>query len=135
MPKGITLANKVLDHLFGGATYSRASTVYIALYTVAPAADGTGGTEVSGGSYARVAIDNSVLAGNWTTATSGSKSNAKALVFPAATAGWGLVVAFALWDALSGGSMLYQGALVVPNNVQSGQTLTVDVGQLVISES
>ena len=45
------LENEILDHVLGGADYSRPATVYIALYTAAPT-DAGGGTEVTGGSYA-----------------------------------------------------------------------------------
>ena len=44
------LEDKVLDHVFGGNAYC-SSTLYVALFTVAPSDTG-GGTEVSGGAYA-----------------------------------------------------------------------------------
>ena len=44
------LEDKVLDHVFGGTAYTAPSTLYVALYTVAPTDTG-GGTEVSGGGY------------------------------------------------------------------------------------
>ena len=46
------LEDKVLDHVFGGTAYTAPTTLYVALYTVAPTDTG-GGTEVSGGAYAR----------------------------------------------------------------------------------
>ena len=46
------LEDKVLDHVFGGNAYTAPTTLYVALYTVAPSDTG-GGTEVSGGGYAR----------------------------------------------------------------------------------
>jgi alkylation response protein AidB-like acyl-CoA dehydrogenase len=45
--------NKVLDHVLGTTSYTKPTT-YVALYTVAPT-DSTAGTEVTGGSYARLA--------------------------------------------------------------------------------
>jgi hypothetical protein len=45
------LEDKVLDHVFGGNAYTAPSTLYVALYTVAPSDTG-GGTEVSGGEVA-----------------------------------------------------------------------------------
>ena len=42
------LEDKVLDRVFGGNAYTAPSTLYVALYTVAPTDTG-GGTEVSGG--------------------------------------------------------------------------------------
>ena len=46
------LEDKVLEHVFGGNAFTAPSTLYVALYTVAPSDTG-GGTEVSGGAYAR----------------------------------------------------------------------------------
>ena len=46
------LETKVLDHVFGGTAYTAPTTLYVALYTAAPT-DSGGGTEVSGGAYAR----------------------------------------------------------------------------------
>ena len=46
------LEDKVLDHVFGGTSYTAPGTLYVALFTAAPS-DSGGGTECSGGSYAR----------------------------------------------------------------------------------
>ena len=42
------LENKVLEHVFENSAYTAPSTLYAALFTVAPSDTG-GGTEVSGG--------------------------------------------------------------------------------------
>lgn len=102
------LENKILDHVLGGGDYTRPATVYVGLFTTAPSDTG-GGTEVSGGSYARVAVTNNAT--NFPAASSGSKSNGTAITFPAATANWGTVVAFGIFDASSGGNLLYWGWL------------------------
>ena len=60
MAKSVSYANTVLDSLFGSGT---PATLYIGLYSAAPDADGTGGTELSGGSYARAAVTNNTT--NW----------------------------------------------------------------------
>jgi len=49
------LENKLVDQLFRGQAYSFPTTLYIGLLTSAPS-DSSSGTEVSGGSYARVAV-------------------------------------------------------------------------------
>ena len=46
------LENKLLAHTFSNTAYTSPSTVYVALYTVAPT-DSSVGTEVTGGGYAR----------------------------------------------------------------------------------
>jgi hypothetical protein len=122
------LENKLLDAMLRAQTFSMPSTVYVALYTAAPTAAG-GGTEVSGGSYARVAVTSSLT--NWagtqgvgTTAassgTSGTTSNNAAITFPAPTAAWGSIVAFGVFDAATGGDLLFFGNLTTSKTVNSG---------------
>ena len=73
------LEDKVLDHVFGGTAYTAPTTHYVALYTVAPTDTG-GGTEVSGGAYARQTSTFTVSGTSPTTAT-----NAAAVEYPTAS--------------------------------------------------
>lgn len=52
---GDAYAKAVLDLKFGSGT---PATLYAALFTVIPSGDGTGGTEFTGGTYARIGITN-----------------------------------------------------------------------------
>ena len=131
MSKSDYLENKVLDHVLGGGDYTRPATVYVALYTSAPT-DSGGGTEVSGGSYARVAVTNNAT--NWPAASGGSKANGTAITFPEATANWGTVVAFGLFDAANGGNLLYWGELLQNQAVNSGSIAGFAIGALTIRE-
>lgn len=104
------------------------ATLYYALFTAAPSDTG-GGTEVSGGSYARVAVTTSLAnfagtqsAGS-TTASSGTggiTSNNGAITFPAPTADWGVITHFGVFDASSGGNLLLWGALTNSKTVNNG---------------
>ena len=125
------LENELLDHVLGGGDYSRPATVYVALFTVA-LSDSGGGTEVSGGSYARVAVTNNAT--NWPAASGGAKSNGTEIAFPEATASWGTVVAFAIFDASTGGNMLYWADLTTSKTIDSGDTAKFAVGDLDITE-
>ena len=81
------------------------ANVYVALFTAVGADDGTGFTEVSGGSYTRV----STTGATWNAATGTSPSsisNASSITFPQSTASWGTVIAFGLYDASSAGNLL-----------------------------
>lgn len=131
MGKSDYLENKVLDHLLGRTTYTAPATVYVALYTTAPS-DAGGGTEVSGGGYARKAVTNDAT--NWPAASGGSKSNGTAIVFDEASSDWGTVEAFGIFDAASGGNLLYWGAVTPSKTVNNGQTARFPAGSLVISE-
>lgn len=126
--------NAYVDHGFRGTVYSKPTVLAVGLLTAAPTEAG-GGTEVSGGSYARVALNPSNT--NWTatqggtsgasTGTSGATSNASAITFAGPTANWGTVVAHALYDATTGGNMItwewlrpaanaYYGAIALASN-------------------
>jgi hypothetical protein len=93
--------------------------LYVALFTAAPS-DAGGGTEVTGGSYARVA--RTPLDANWSTAsaTDGLTDNVAAITFPAPTANWGVVTHFAVMDRLTVGNMLMWAALTQSKTVNSG---------------
>lgn len=105
------LENKVLDAVYGNQALPTWTNLYFALFTTTPS-DSGGGTEVTGGSYTRATVANNLT--NFPAAVGGSKSNAPELLFPVATAPWGTVVAWAVFDAVSGGNMLYWGP-VTPN--------------------
>lgn len=123
------LENALQDQMFRGVTYTFPSTVYVALFTTTITDDGTG-TEVTGGSYARVGVASNLT--NWnntqgnttgnSTGTDGTIENAVAITFPAPTANWGQVQAFALFDAPTGGNMLRYGNLNTAKTVNNGDS-------------
>ena len=49
------LEDKIWNHVFGSTSYTKPTNWYVGLLTAAPS-DSAGGTEVSGGSYARQVI-------------------------------------------------------------------------------
>ncbi len=103
-------AKKLLEWTVGKTAMPSLPTVYVALFTAVGADDGTGFTEVSGGSYARVATSGATWAAAQGSAPS-SISNAAAVTFPVATADWtnggaNPVIAFGLYDAPTGGNLL-----------------------------
>lgn len=117
------LENKLLDHFLGTTTYTKPTTVYIALYTVAPT-DAGGGTQVTGGSYARQTA-------TFSAAASGTTSNTANIDFagmPAAT-----TVAIGVFDALTAGNLLLWGTLTANKTTDAGDTLRIATGDLDIS--
>ena len=118
------LEDKVLDHVFGGNAYSAPSTLYVALYTVAPTDTG-GGTEVSGGGYVRQSSAFTVSGTNPTTA-----SNSAAVEYPTATADYGTVVAVGIFDALSSGNLLAYANLTTSKVVSTGDVFRFNTGDL-----
>jgi hypothetical protein len=123
-------ANQVLDDLFGSGS---PATLYFGLFTSAPAADGTGGTEVTGGSYARAAKTNNAT--NFPAAAAKEKSNANAITFAQATANWGTITHVVVFDSLTVGARFHVAPLVTPRTINNGDTFEFAATQLVIQES
>ena len=117
--------NKVIDHMLRNQAFTPPATVYVGLYTAAPT-DAGGGTEVSGGSYARQAV---TLAA----ASNGATQNSADITFPTATADWGTIVAAGLFDAASAGNLLAWNNLTASKTVNSGDTFKITAGSLTIS--
>lgn len=130
--------NKLIDFLLraqalgiAGATAAAGTgpaTTYVALYTANPT-DVGGGTEVTGGSYARVAVTSSLA--NWagtqaaasttvSSGVSGTTSNNIALTFPAPTAAWGLTTGIGVLDAAAAGNLLFYAALTANKTINNG---------------
>lgn len=130
--KGNSFSNKILDLLLSAQTFSPPATLYIALYTVTPTAAG-GGTEVSGGSYARVALTANLT--NFPAAAGQSKTNGVAIDFGTASANWGSIVAATAMDASSGGNIVYWGPLATARQVNSGDPFKINAGNAIFTES
>jgi hypothetical protein len=121
------LANKDLDHLFGGGDFTRPATVYLAIYTATPN-DAGGGTPVSAADYARLAITNNPT--NFPAASGRHKTNGVDLVYPEATNAWGQIVAWALFDAVTAGNILAWGACTQQQNITVGSAAKFKAGDL-----
>jgi hypothetical protein len=122
------LENKLIDLILRGQAFTAPANVFVALHTANPTDVGSG-AEVSGGSYARVAVAATLANFSGTqgagttsasTGTGGQVSNNVAITFPAPTANWGTVTHFSIRDATTGGNLLMYGALSTPRTINSG---------------
>lgn len=132
------MENKLVDFLFRGqalgitgasaAAGTGPTSLYIGLFTANPT-DSTAGTEVTGGSYARVTVSSALA--NWagtqsagsTTASSGTggtTSNNGVITFPAPTANWGVVTGWGIFDATTAGNLLIYSALTTSKTINNG---------------
>jgi hypothetical protein len=103
------------------------ATVYVALYTTATT-DAGGGTEVTGGSYARTAV-------TFGAPSSNTVANSGVVTFPTASASWGTITHMAILDASTLGNMLYHGPLAASKTVDSGDTVSFAASALTVSEA
>ncbi len=114
------LEGQIRAHIFRTASFTKPTVLAVALYTVTPTDVAGSGTEVTGGAYARVSVN--PLDANWTaaSATDGLTDNAAAITFPAPSANWGTVVAFAIHDAATAGNMLVWGPITPSKTINNG---------------
>jgi hypothetical protein len=119
------LENKILDHTLATTAYTKPTNVYIALYTAAPS-DAGGGTEVSGGAYARQVA-------TFGAASAGSTSNSADITFPVATASWNTITHIGILDASTAGNLLWHGALSASKAIATNDQFKIAAGNLTVS--
>lgn len=127
MSKSNYLENAVINHVLRNTALSSPTTVYMALYTSDPG-EADSGTEVSGGSYARVAV-------TFGAPTDGATSNSVEVQFPQATASWGTVTHFGIRDAATAGNLLYSAALDSSNLIETNDVAKFAVGAISVTEA
>lgn len=136
------MENKIIDAMLRGQAFPTIANTYVALFTVTPA-DAAGGTEVSGGNYARAQVASSLA--NWagtqsagsTVASSGASgltSNNAIISFLTPSAAWGTIVAIGVFDSLSGGNLLFYSALTANKTINNGDPApTFPIGTLTLT--
>jgi len=120
--------NKIIDALLRAQAIGTPATWYVGLFTAAPSDTG-GGTEVSGGNYARVGVTAGLTqwagtqsAGSTTASsgTGGTSSNNATITFGAPSANWGVVTHVGWFDALTAGNLWIWTALTTPKTINNG---------------
>lgn len=120
----------------GGWGLTSPATTYVGLFTVSPSTDATvsyTGTEVTGGSYARVAVTSS---SGWsaisTVGTSSQISNAGVITFPTPTVSWGTIVSVGIFDAATTGNLLWWNT-ITSQAIGIGVVASFAIGALILS--
>lgn len=108
MPKSTYLSNKLLDLVYGAQPWTPPVTLYAALFTVSPSPGG-GGTEFTGGGYARVACTNGLT--KFPAASGGAKVLGQEISFPVLTADQGNAVALGFYDDPTAGNLISYGTI------------------------
>ncbi len=119
------LENALINATLRNTSYTSPSTVYVGLFTTDPTDAGTG-TEVSGGSYARVAV-------TFGAPSNGVSTNSGAVEFAQATGSWGTVTHIGILDALTTGNLLYHTALDVSKAIDTGDIFKIAIGSLSVT--
>ena len=113
------LETQIGNLLFRTQVAWKPAAIYVGLLTAAPS-DSGGGTEVSGGSYARAQVTQ--LDANWNAPTAGNGlfDNVNDIAFPTPSANWGVVTHWAIYDASVAGNLLIHGALTAQKTINNG---------------
>lgn len=137
--KASTASNSILNHVFRTTSYTAPSNTYVGLLSSCPTT-GNNGTELSGNGYTRSSgISKADASWTYTAATYIGAStivNAAAVSFPAASSSSWTVNCFGVYDASSGGNLLYWGPVTgAPVTVSVGATASFAIGALSITEN
>ncbi len=114
---GQHFANLIGGFLLGDTSFTPPSTWYAAMMTANPT-DAGGGTEASGGGYARIAIANNTT--NFPAWSAGATQTGTVIDFGTFTADIGTVVGIAFYDASTGGNLAVWGPLTNNRLVLNG---------------
>lgn len=130
MASGVTNFTTALlyNKLLRGVAGTFPTTVYVGLFSATPSDTG-GGTELSGGGYARVAI--TVGTSAFSAVATGTCSNGALVDFGIASGAVGTATQFGVFDAATTGNLLLWGDLVPPQTVASGNPYSFAIGTLV----
>ena len=119
------LENAVINAVLRNTSYTSPTTVYVGLFTSDPT-DAGSGTEVSGGSYARVAV-------TFGAPSDGVSTNSAAVEFPQATGSWGTVTHIGIHDALTTGNLLFHTVLDTSKAIATGDIFKIATGNLSVT--
>ena len=139
---------KVLKHIFknnGGAEFvppaansgnNDSDGIFVSLHTGSPADANDGSNEVSasGTAYARSNASDALTFSFTQSSGTTTAANVQAIPFAQATANYNAQVThIGVYDALTGGNLLFHGALTVPKTVTTGDTFQINAGALTIT--
>ena len=119
------LENALINATLRNTSYTSPSVVYVGLFTSDPT-DAGSGTEVSGGSYARKSA-------TFGAPSNGASTISSAIEFDQATGSWGTVTHFGIYDASTGGNLLYHGALTASKAIDTGDVFKFATSALTVT--
>jgi hypothetical protein len=105
---------------------------FLALFTADPKDDNSGsGSEIAAGWYARQEADSwTAPVSNPDGVTGTTTSNSAQVTFPATTGSSVTVTHWGLYDAETGGNLLFSGALQTPRTLNVSDVMTLGANQL-----
>ena len=132
------LEGKIIETTLRGAAMPVPSNIYLALFTADPTDANVSANEVTVANwpaYVRQdAAQGGAISTGWTAASNGVSSNAKVVTFPANNGAAQITIThLGIFDAASGGNMLYHAPLVSSKTLQIGDVLSFGIGALTVT--
>lgn len=132
------LEEKIIQTTLRGQAMPVPSSIYLALFTADPTDANASANEVKLSdwpAYARQdAAQGGAIASGWTAPANGVSSNAKIVTFPANNGASPIQIThMAIYDAQTGGNMLYHAPLVSSKTLQIGDVLSFGIGALTVT--
>lgn len=123
------LAQKLIDHVLRGASYTAPANAYLSLHTADPTDDNVTSTEINSATatwYGRKQVT------GWSAAvgTGTSTTNSNQLSFSAVTGSAVTVTHWGLYDASTSGNLLCSGALTTSKVLNVDDVFVVNAGDL-----
>ena len=129
MAMGNFLEVATLNSALRGGTFPTISTPYVSLFTTDPGETGTTGAEVSGGGYTR-------KAGSFTAPAQVDDEavvyNSTEIDYGVATATWGNITHAAIFDAATGGNLLFHVKLTSEKLIETNDSLRFAPNKLAV---
>ena len=121
------LEPQFLDHLLGVSAFSAPSALYLGLSTDSGGGFGDDGTGTES-SLARQSI-------SFSAPSNTSISSSSAIEYPRITGSAETIYGWGVFDAATGGNLLYYGSFPAPTSLSTGDSLTVPAGSVSIGVS
>ena len=123
------LSQNVINSTLRGVAFSVPSTLYLAVFSSDPTDNNVTANEVAGAWYARQAT------GAWAApvGSGNATSNNSQIQYNAVTGSSVTVSHYGIYDAPTGGNLLYSDTLTTPKTLNVGDVLVIGAGQLAIT--
>ena len=128
----------VINALLRGVTFPLPSKTYVSLHTANPGE--AGGSEVTTAAFPayvrREAEQGAAIGTGWSAPTDGVSQNAKQLTYPGFDGASPVTVShWAVYDAATGGNMLFYAPLQTARTLQAGDVFVFDINALTVTMS
>lgn len=128
--------DNVINALLRGVAFPLPAKTYVSLHTANPG--DTGASEVSTAAFPayvrREAEQGGAIGSGWSASSDGVSRNAKQLTYPGFDGAAPVTVThWAVFDALSGGNLLFYAPLQTSRQLQTGDVFVFDVNALTVT--